>query len=934
MATKIELDSNKRNAKNANDGDYVFVVEAVDAKGATIKNVDNDTVAIEGNAADYIVKATGAGVIVTKNLDGLTGAELKAAKQFKLTITLQKENAKKGVDAGVVKLAFADGSVDLTRDGKNIVTNGGDIISKKAKDAAALEIVNADETFDNQVPADDNGGQPGQSFTLTTDADTFVGNASNNTFTATTATLGAGDILLDQNSNDTDVLALTATAAVTNGGATIAGIEKLEVTWDDFSDASINLNGFGGLQEVTASTSKLGNLGNLTVTNAGAATVTAGAGMTGELTVSGITTGVVNAGVAREVTATAAGVAANTETVTVNAGAETTDISIQNNFDAATVVAGAKTNNIDVAAVATTIDASAAAKDATILVNGTAGTADSATVKLGNDAVVDSRLTGTEKLTLDVAAGKVVTIAAGDATAVYEVKGAGDVTIKSAAAQLTGDTVTKANAGALNVELTDPAVAAVNTANIAADSFKLTAGAAAITAKSGQKFEVAAQNAGATVQVGVAPDSTTDALTLKLTSAQYAAVTQGANDIETLTIEAAAAQAAGAATNTDLTIDSITAGADNTVVLKGTNDVAISAVVSAKSIDASALNGNLTVGGTTTPLAAGAINGATGVNTVAFGTVLADTAATFVGQAGNDRITLVATSAVGVGAKAGQATFVLGAGNDSVNVTGVSAGVLSVQAGEGDDTVTLGATPTGTVVLEFGNGNDTLALGDGVALNAATSVVITGLEVIDLTGTTATVAASQVSGQAYTVTGEGYGNSTLTIAGTASADTIDLSKLVTSDSATTGALIRVEGGAGNDVITGSAGLDVIVGGAGADTMTGGAGADTFVIGDTESGLTVATADVITDFVVGVDKLSLGAAATGLNTTINATAVADFAAAKLAADAAFNGGALEYYVVKDATNTYVFVDNGADGTAAEQVIVLNGVLTLTTADIIA
>lgn len=685
---------------------------------------------------------------------------------------------------------------------------------------------------------------------------------------------------------------------------------------------------------MTASTSKLGNLGNLTVTNAGAATVTAGAGMTGELTVSGITTGVVNAGVAREVTATAAGVAANTETVTVNAGAETTDISIQGNFDAATVVAGAKTNNIDVTAVATTIDASAAAKDATILVNGTAGTADSATIKLGNDAVVDSHLDGTEKLTLDVAAGKVVTIAAGDTTDVYEVKGAGDVTIKSAAAQLTGDTVTKANAGALNVELTDAAVAGpVNTANIAADSFKLTAGAAAITAKSGQKFEVAAQNAGATVQVGVATDSTTDALTLKLTSAQYAAVTQGANDIETLTIEAAAAQAAGAATNTDLTIDSITAGADNTVVLKGTNDVAIATVVTAKSIDASALNGNLTVGGTT-QLAAGAINGATGVNTVAFGTVLADTAATFVGQAGNDRITLVATSAAGGGAKAGQATFVLGAGNDSVNVTGVSAGVLSVQAGEGDDTVTLGATPTGTVVLEFGNGNDTLALGNGVALNVATSVVITGLEVIDLTGAAATVAASQVSGQAYTVTGEGYGNSTLTIAGTASADTIDLSKLVTSDSATTGALIRVDGGAGNDVITGSAGLDVIVGGAGADTMTGGAGADTFVIGDTESGLTVATADVITDFVVGVDKLSLGAAATGLNTTINATAVADFAAAKLAADAAFNGGALEYYVVKDATNTYVFVDNGADGTAAEQVIVLNGVLTLTTADIIA
>jgi Ca2+-binding RTX toxin-like protein len=137
-----------------------------------------------------------------------------------------------------------------------------------------------------------------------------------------------------------------------------------------------------------------------------------------------------------------------------------------------------------------------------------------------------------------------------------------------------------------------------------------------------------------------------------------------------------------------------------------------------------------------------------------------------------------------------------------------------------------------------------------------------------------------------------------------------------------------------DTITGGARADVITGGAGADTLTGGAGADTFVFATGDTGITLATADVITDFVVGVDKLRLGAAATDQNTTINATAVADFAAAKLAADAAFNDGDLEYYVVKDATNTYVFVDNGADGNAAEQVIVLNGVLTLTTADIIA
>lgn len=264
MATKIELDSNKRNAKKANDGDYVFVVEAVDDKGATIKNVDNDTVAIEGNAADYIVKATGAGVIVTKNLDGLTGAELKAAKQFKLTITLQKENAKKGVDAGVVKLAFADGSVDLTRDGKNIVTNGGDIISKKAKDAAALEIVNADETFDNQVPADDNGGQPGQpgqSFTLTTGVDNVVGNAADNTIDGSRAvlqgqivdTLGAADKVDGGAGTDTLFIQNVANATVTPNS--IKNVEVIQV--ENQRNGTYGLNLANGDASVT--TVSIGN---------------------------------------------------------------------------------------------------------------------------------------------------------------------------------------------------------------------------------------------------------------------------------------------------------------------------------------------------------------------------------------------------------------------------------------------------------------------------------------------------------------------------------------------------------------------------------------------------------------------------------------------------------------------------------------------------
>jgi Ca2+-binding RTX toxin-like protein len=58
--------------------------------------------------------------------------------------------------------------------------------------------------------------------------------------------------------------------------------------------------------------------------------------------------------------------------------------------------------------------------------------------------------------------------------------------------------------------------------------------------------------------------------------------------------------------------------------------------------------------------------------------------------------------------------------------------------------------------------------------------------------------------------------------------------------------------AGNDIFVGSAGADRIVGNTGADIMTGGAGADIFDYNAVGEG----DGDVITDFVIGVDKIDL------------------------------------------------------------------------------
>ncbi len=64
------------------------------------------------------------------------------------------------------------------------------------------------------------------------------------------------------------------------------------------------------------------------------------------------------------------------------------------------------------------------------------------------------------------------------------------------------------------------------------------------------------------------------------------------------------------------------------------------------------------------------------------------------------------------------------------------------------------------------------------------------------------------------------------------------------------------GGLGDDTLIGGFGNDVLRGGAQADTLTGGPGADTFVFSPGDGGTAISLADVITDFVDGVDMIGL------------------------------------------------------------------------------
>lgn len=904
MATKIELDSNKRNAKNANDGDYVFVVEAVDAKGATIKNVDNDTVAIEGNAADYIVKATGAGVIVTKNLDGLSGAELKAAKQFKLTITLQKENAKKGVDAGVVTLAFADGAIDLTRDGKNIVTGEGVVVTKKAKEAGALDIEIADETFGSVTAEEPTEPQPGQSFTLTTgENDTIIGDAKKNVITGTA--LEAGDIIIDQTAGDGDVLNLTLSAA--NGAARVEGIEQINVDWNAFGDATFDATNVTGAA-INLTSSKVGYLGNATITAAGANSITAGEGIKNNLTVNGVTGATVNAGAAKTVTVNGTG--ATTDTATVTAGATTTNVTV-NNVETVTATAGAATTDVTITGYdSATVDAGAAT-DITLTDD---ATTDTATVKVGADATVDTSAGANGKLTLDIADGKTVTLT--DIGTDVTVTGAGNVTLKTSAVD--GEKVLNTKtSGTLTVETDE--IGALNLTNVAADLVKLTGSvAAAVTVKTGSKVQAAADLGAASFVVG--GTATTDTITVTLSKSQATSTTF--TGIETVNLVAAADQAT-ASTVTDLTLASLVA-AGNTVNLSGSNDVNVTAL-NAKVLDATNLNGELIVSGTSTA-ADVTIAGAQGKNDVTFNA--AAEKAAFIGQSAADKVnfgTLAAVAAVA-------ATAVTGAGNDTIiaNATSLT-GSLSVEAGAGDDVVELtsAATTTGTVVLQFGEGTDTLKLAANADLTKA-NLTITGLEKIKVDGD-AIFNADQLSGKTFVVEGTNPSAAdTITAEGTANADSIDLSGLSMTDSVSTGMKgAVVNAGAGNDTVIGTSRNDTIDGGTGADTMTGGAGADTFVI-DSDGVATAAVADVVTDFSLSAgDTLDFTTAYNAATDKYaeGSAAVADYAAALAAANTIFAANTDTSFVAQQVgSDTYVFFGAALDSAATEVVKLVGVALT--------
>ncbi|WP_426116493.1 DUF4214 domain-containing protein [Pseudomonas sp. DSP3-2-2] len=280
----------------------------------------------------------------------------------------------------------------------------------------------------------------------------------------------------------------------------------------------------------------------------------------------------------------------------------------------------------------------------------------------------------------------------------------------------------------------------------------------------------------------------------------------------------------------------------------------------------------------------------------------------------------------------GSATTGVVAVTNSINITGTVAEATAALV-TADSLVVAGAA---TVAL-----SGTTALASALtAIDAKTTGLITATSITSVTGTVDEVKAF-ADATGLTITKAANYSVTLTGAvDSTSINAIDTNNgngTITYNIGNTGSTVSFAGVTGAVTIVGGTGADVITGGAGADILTGGGGANKFVIGNNDSGIAQAAADRITDFVVGVDKLALGVASSATNTTIVNTAVADYATALAAANVSFaadTGGLQEYYVANNGIDTFVFVDNGATQTSADQAIILTGVKVLTFADIIA
>jgi len=699
----------------------------------------------------------------------------------------------------------------------------------------------------------------------TTDSDTFnltvvASNAdADNTYTGGAA--AGGGVEIGPNITNVENVNITAqsVAALEVSAQNMTGVSNLTVTRGDLSVGGSSITGNKAVVVFG-------------VDAADVATVTTGAATTTATVIQATRAGITvnadtasgNVSVTGAATVSAAG-AGTGDTVAVAVLGDATRDALPVNITtaAADVTVGAFTGVIDVnAPSALSVDLAGAAGGATIVAAGETGTPGAATTGIDVTGIDSSGLTvtttyagtstapGAIEITGTAATNDVATISAvgfnaldNDTTAVdiLNLSGNGAAATYTLTGQ-TATTITGSGANAVNLAGDESLMAGVTISGI--ETIDLTAGTAGTIAAglwTSNKVDLGFNNAGNAITVGsdvnyeVTADQTTG-LDFDFSATANGNVTVTAGDdngasatVGTITVGALDANDGATSTGT-LTIEAsianmsgstITVGAAQNIVVTGDEDLTFTGVVTGASFDASASSGIMTLSGLTNGVLTVTTGG--GNDALTFNSGTADHAVAT--NAGNDTVTITATQ---------NGSFVTGAGNDTINLDDVT-GAYVVNAGAGNDTAVVSGDADAIIV--GGEGTDILRVDATAALNNNTNTAISGFETLDLDAAL-TLSSAQFATMNTMNLSSDSGTPTLNLGGTGS-DTagisIDASGL-TKDTALT-PTVTITGTAFADTLTGGSIAEAFVMTAGADAIEGGStGVDSLTLVDNNTDL--------------------------------------------------------------------------------------------------
>lgn len=556
------------------------------------------------------------------------------------------------------------------------------------------------------------GAEAGQTYSLTTGADTKTGGVGNDTFDAslssTSMTFGAADVLDGGAGNDT--LTIISNGTSTYSASSIKNMEY--INWTDQGGSTLSLTGVSGLTKVTSTGSTedttISGLGSLTTTlavvNPGAndsttfsfaAATVAGTSDTATLSLNGVAHATTNA--------TDAITIASVETLNIQTTGNASTVDKLGTTSATKYVVTGDQN----LTVGNTLGTTVLTVDASAFTGALSFTADAATAMTitggsGNDSFT---MTGGSAVNDTIAAGAgndTVTFSANFANTDSVDGGTGTdiIAMTTALAQAYTAPTTATISGFEELKITNALAGSISTATFQAgiNTVNLAAGTGSftVTMEAGtQTVKVGAANTG-TLTVADTGTATTDSVTITNTAAAtdvFAGQAITSTGFETVTLSTSGTGAATAQTVGAVTMTADTGGT-NTLNLTGSNTVTV-ASTNAAVVSASGLTGSakLTMSGATTTVAQ-TITGSANADTL-YGA--SDTKGNITGGAGNDTI------------YGGSGNDTLGGGDGDDSIT-AAAGNDSITGGAGNDAFVMAGNWATGDVLDGGDGTDTIQL--------------------------------------------------------------------------------------------------------------------------------------------------------------------------------------------------------------------------------